>query len=106
MNRNKKLGIKNKRFLTIGLKYVPKLVLSGLVAKTVLGWADHPGTDGTGHLSTKITCNVEKMSTLCGAPKLLIMVGSLFLEVYFSEYFPVVLTFCLLITDVYFIFSG
>jgi hypothetical protein len=86
MNRNKKLGIKNKRFLTIGLKYVPKLVLSGLVAKTVLGWADHPGTDGTGHLSTKITCNVENIRTLCGAPKLLIMVeiGSLFFRIFSS----------------------
>jgi hypothetical protein len=66
-------------------------------------WADHPAADGTGHLSTKITCKVENLLMLCGAPKGLIMVES---GILFFRTFSCIPNFFLLTTDVEFILSG
>jgi hypothetical protein len=65
-------------------------------------WADHPAADGTGHLSTKITCNVENLSLLCGAPKRLIMIES---GILFFRIFSCVPNVKILITDVEFFLS-
>jgi hypothetical protein len=69
LNSNQELRIKNHQFFAIDLKYFRKQVRSGSVANFFLGWADHPAADGTGHLFTEITFNVENLSTFCGAPK-------------------------------------
>jgi hypothetical protein len=64
---------------------LPKIGAIGLGSTISFGWADHPAADGTGHLSTKIDCNVENLSTLCGAPKLRMMVeiGILIFRIFF-----------------------
>ena len=90
LNSNQELRIKNNQLFAINLKYFPNYVLSGSVAQLFLGCANRPprcpvaSADGTGHLSTKITCNVENLSTLCGAPKRLIKVesGILFFRIF------------------------
>jgi hypothetical protein len=56
--------------------------------------------EGTGHLSTKITCYHLHLSTLCGAPKRLIMVES---GILFFSIFPSVPNFQFLTTDFEFI---
>ena len=77
----------------------------GLGSTFFLGLGRPPGcrSDGTGHLSTKITCNVENLSTLCGAPKRLVMVES---GILFFRIFPCVPNFLFLTTDIKFIPSG
>jgi hypothetical protein len=91
--------------LHVDLKFFRKKGAIGLGSTFFLGLGRPPGcrSDGTGHLSTKITCNVENLSTLCGAPKRLIMVES---GILFFRIFPCVPNFLFLTTDVEFILSG